>query len=173
MHDEILDTVPFTTVPGDCTDQPATPVHTWVICPLHFDARVDLGSGNDHVSFDGTHADCFDGYAVNLGDGANTVNLPTCTAIAPATVMSGSGQDTLTEGTQTATLSSGGGDDSVYAGRGNDVIDGGEGNDRLFGGDGNDQVEGATGADTVDDAQANGPLTPARAHGFVDSRHGL
>src|SRR4051794_12143501 len=49
-HDEIIDTQDFTSIPGDCTVMTA---NTWIICPAHVNVDVELGSGNDTVSFDG------------------------------------------------------------------------------------------------------------------------
>ena len=37
--------------------------------------KVDLGAGNDDVTFVSQGYDCFNAYELNLGDGANTVNL--------------------------------------------------------------------------------------------------
>src|SRR4051812_14946289 len=43
-HDEILDTVPFTIWPGDCT---VIVANTWISCPAHTNVQVDLGAGDD------------------------------------------------------------------------------------------------------------------------------
>jgi Ca2+-binding RTX toxin-like protein len=149
-HDEILDTVAFTSIPGDCT---VVVNPTWISCPAHAAVQVDLGAGNDEVGFGGTQGDCFNNYAVNLGDGANRVTLADLCPSTPAetaTISSGSGPDTLSGGNQSSTtFFAGGGDDSVYAGSGDDVLHGGDGADRLFGGLGNDQVLGEGGADAA------------------------
>jgi Ca2+-binding RTX toxin-like protein len=154
--DEIIDTQDIGTIPGDCTRISNL---TWVSCPSHGDVRVDLGGGNDQVTFGGSTPDCFDDLVVNLGDGTNTVNVSDqCPTSSPetVTVTSGSGQDTLTGGNQTtSTFSAGGGDDNVYASSGTNVIHGGEGNDRLFGGSFNDQVLGEGGNDDVDGKAGN------------------
>jgi Ca2+-binding RTX toxin-like protein len=159
-NDDIIDVVPFTSVPADCTAMPATPVpNTWFTCPGHVSVQVDLGAGNDGVTFGGSNADCFNGYTVNLGDGANTVAFGSGCQTDPAetgTVTSGSGPDTLTGGNQSAmTFNAGGGDDTVFGGTGNDVIHGGDGNDRLFGEAGNDQVLGEGGNDSPDGGAGN------------------
>src|SRR4051812_38009084 len=71
-HDEIIDDTQFTTIPGDCT---VVNANNWISCPAHVAVQVDLGGGDDQVFFTGTHFDCFNGYTLNLGDGANTLNL--------------------------------------------------------------------------------------------------
>ncbi|MCW2924711.1 MAG: Hemolysin-type calcium-binding region [Thermoleophilia bacterium] len=166
-HDEILDDVGFTSTPGDCTFV-VNP--TWISCPAHTDVQVDLGSGNDTVTFAGTNFDCFAGYVLNLGDGANHLTLSSdCPQLAGSTaaISSGSGSDVITEGSQSAaTVSAGGGDDSVYGGPGTDVLHGGEGNDRLFGYAGDDQVLGEGGDDAPNGGIGNdlvdgGPGTDA------------
>ena len=154
LHDEILDAVAFTTIPGTCT----VTSQTWIVCPAHVNVQVDLGAGNDGVTFVSQGFDCFNGYVLNLGDGANTLNLSGSCTPAPgdtASVTSGSGPDTLTGGSQGATFSAGGGDDNVYGGSGDDVLHGGDANDRIFGGSGNDQVLGEGGNDDVDGGAGN------------------
>jgi Ca2+-binding RTX toxin-like protein len=149
-HDEIIDTVAFTSIPADCV-----PVvdPTWISCPAHLDVQVDLGAGSDRVFFTGPNSDCFVAYAVNLGDGANTLNLSDACPPIPAstaTVTSGSGHDDLAGGAQSAiTFFAGDGDDDVTGGSGADVVHGGDGADRLLGGAGDDRLLGEGGADTL------------------------
>jgi Ca2+-binding RTX toxin-like protein len=156
-HDQILDTSVIDPIPLDCVYNDVD-VHKWVICPAHLNVQVDLGAGNDGVTFVSQGFDCFNGYVLNLGDGANTLNLSGGCPTAPddtASVTSGSGPDTLTAGNQGATFSAGGGDDNLYGGSGNDVLHGGDANDRIFGGPGNDQVLGEGGNDDVDGGTEN------------------
>ena len=58
--DEILDTAGFTTYPEDCTVVVNVPT-TWISRPGHDNVKVDLGAGNDDVTFDGPNFDCFNG----------------------------------------------------------------------------------------------------------------
>ena len=71
-HDEIIDTQQFTSIPIDCD---VIVANTWISCPGHTNLKVDLGSGNDDVTFVSQGFDCFNAYELNLGEGANTVNL--------------------------------------------------------------------------------------------------
>jgi Ca2+-binding RTX toxin-like protein len=155
-HDEILDTAGFTSIPADCT---VVSSNTWISCPGHGNVKVDLGAGNDDITFTSQGFDCFNAYALNFGDGENTLNLSdSCgaTLTGPATVTSGSGPDVLTAGSQgPITFNAGGGDDSVYAGPGDDALHGGEGADRLFGHAGHDQVLGEGGADSPNGGEGN------------------
>ena len=131
-----------------------------VICPGSGNLQVNLGSGDDDVTFVSQGFDCFDAYELNLGDGANTLNLSgDCGPTLPGgatTVNAGSGPDVLTAGSQgPITFNAGGGNDSVYATPANDLIHGGEGDDRLFGYGGNDQVLGEGGADQLNGGSEN------------------
>ena len=97
-HDEIIDTVQFTSIPADCD---VVVANTWISCPGHGNVQVDLGAGNDYVTFVSQGFDCFNAYELNLGEGANTVNLSSDCGDAltgPATINSGSGPDVLTRG---------------------------------------------------------------------------
>ena len=154
QFDDILDTAGFTTIPPDCVYPPE---HTGIRCPGHGNVKVDLGSGDDDVTFVSQGYDCFNAYELNLGDGANTVNLsdqcgdPT----GPTTVNAGAGPDVLTAGSQAFTFNAGGGNDSLYGSPGNDALHGGEGDDRLFGYEGGDQVLGEGGADQTNGGAGN------------------
>lgn len=155
QSDHILDAAGIPSYPGDCAPQSSN----HIICPGHLELRVDLGAGNDDVTFTSQGYDCFNAYDLNLGDGANTVNLsgdcgPTLTG--PATINSGSSPDVLTGGSQSPiTFNAGGGDDSLYGAAGDDFLHGGEGADRLFGRDGSDQVLGEGGADSPNGGAGN------------------
>ena len=153
-HDEILDTVPFTEIPGDCT---VVVANTWISCPGHSNVKVDLGAGNDGVTFVSQGFDCFNAYELNLGEGDNTVNLSSdCAApLGPTTVNSGAGADVLSAGSQAFTFNAGGGNDSLYGSPGDDVLHGGEGDDRLFGTAGNDQLLAEGGADQLNGGAGN------------------
>lgn len=60
----------------------------------------------------------------------------------PATIIGGSGNDTLGGGGSADSLEGDGGNDSMNGGAGNDLIDGNSGNDTLGGGKGNDSITG-------------------------------
>ena len=154
-NDEVLDTQTITT----STCVPETP--TKVVCPGSGNLQVNLDGGSDDVTFVSQGFDCFNAYALNLGEGANTVNLSgDCGEVltGPATINSGAGPDVLTAGSQAFTFNAGGGNDSVYASPGNDLLHGGEGDDRLFGYAGNDQVLGEGGADQLNGGSENDNL---------------
>jgi Ca2+-binding RTX toxin-like protein len=155
-HDEIIDTVAFTSIPNDCD---VVVANTWISCPGHGNVKVVLGSGSDTVTFRSQGFDCFNAYDLNLGDGTNMLNLSNdcgATLTGAATATAGSGQDVLTAGSQgPITFNAGGGNDSVYASPGNDVVHGGEGADRLFGYDGSDQLLGEGGNDSPNGGPGN------------------
>lgn len=154
-RDRIIDAGGFTSIPADCDlGEPTNSID----CPPHVNVRVDLGAGNDDVTFGGSLGDCFNDYVVNLGEGANTARLndgcPT-TPAETATLTGGSGPDQLVGGTQATTFLAGGGDDTVNGGGAGETLHGGDGNDRLYGGGGNDQVLGEGGNDDPDGGAGN------------------
>jgi Ca2+-binding RTX toxin-like protein len=154
LSDEIYDTATITSYPGDCTPGISVPT-TMVSCPGHVNAQVNLGSGNDDVTFE---RDCFISTVISLGDGSNSAELNEGCETSPAetaTITGGSGSDTLKGGSQTTTFYAGAGDDNVYGGSGNEILHGGEGNDRLFGYAGNDQLLGEGGNDDLDGGAGN------------------
>src|SRR5688572_1274357 len=153
-RDHILDNQSITYPTPACQEEA---LHTGISCPGHPYLKVELGAGNDGVTFVSQGYDCFNAYELNLGDGANTVNLsdqcgdPT----GPTTVNAGAGPDVLTAGSQAFTFNAGGGNDSLYGSPGNDALHGGEGDDRLFGYEGSDQVLGEGGADQTNGGAGN------------------
>jgi Ca2+-binding RTX toxin-like protein len=156
QFDDIIDEAGFTEIPVDCDIQ-NPPVNTHIRCPGHSTLKVDLGSGGDDVSFVSQGFDCFDAYELNLGEGANSVNLSSdCDSPTGATTInSGAGPDVLTAGSQPFTINAGGGNDSLYGSPGSDVLHGGDGDDRLFGYAAGDQVLGEGGADQVNGGDGN------------------
>jgi Ca2+-binding RTX toxin-like protein len=104
---------------------------------LHFDPakikkiKVDLGLGNDEVSFDDTP------YFVHLSAGV------------PVTVLGGAGNDTLTGSTRSDLLDGGDGDDGLYPQGGNNTVLGGDGNDRIDPGEDNNLLHGGGGDDFI------------------------
>jgi Ca2+-binding RTX toxin-like protein len=156
LSDEIYDVQPITGT--GCSQDTATKI----TCPGSGNLKINLGSGNDDVTFVSQGFDCFNAYELNLGEGANMLNLsgdcgPDLTG--PAIVNSGAGADVLTAGSQgPMTFNAGGGNDSVYATPGNDVVHGGEGDDRLFGYAGNDQLLAEGGADQLNGGSGNDNL---------------
>ncbi len=154
QYDDIIDTAGISSYPGNCG---TVAEHTGIRCPGHVSVQVDLGAGNDAVSFVSQGYDCFATYAIALGDGANTLNLSdNCPPSEVGTVTSGSGPDTLRGGSQGAiAFTAGGGNDNVSGSFGDDVIHGDTGDDRLFGGGGNDRVYGDDGSDTPNGGDGN------------------
>ncbi len=152
LSDEILDSQ---SIVGAGCDQNTT---TKITCPGSSKLKVDLGSADDDVTFVSQGFDCFNAYELNLGEGANTVNLSgDCGDVltGPAVINSGAGPDVLSAGSQAFTFNAGGGNDSLYASPGNDVLHGGDGPDRLFGYAGDDQVLGEGGADELNGGSGN------------------
>jgi hypothetical protein len=145
-YDEFIDSVGFTSYPDNCA---VVGDAKRIKCPVHGYLRLDLGGGDDAVYFTGSNFDCYSGYELNLGEGANRLYLSEeCQGGGKATVTSGAGPDSLFGGAQaTVSWSTGGGDDNVTGGSAADVIHGGEGADRLIGGPGNDEVFGDGGPD--------------------------
>ena len=155
LSDQILDSVAFTAAPGDCTVETAHKI----VCPAHGNLKVDLGGGDDLITFTSQGFDCFNAYDLNFGEGNNRLSLSDncgATLTGPATATSGSGADILTGGSQgPLTLNAGGGVDNVGGGPGDDVLHGGDGADRVFGHEGNDQVLGEGGADETNGGAGN------------------
>ena len=95
---------------------------------------------------------------VVLGDAANTsaVAMTVTTGAGAATVVGGTGNDTMTSGAGAARFTGGNGNDvltgaagadSLPGGAGNDILSGGDAADSLVGGGGNDTLTGGAGAD--------------------------
>ncbi|MDQ3029018.1 MAG: hypothetical protein M3R09_03090 [Actinomycetota bacterium] len=156
-NDDIIDSQPITSAPGDCTFVGSNRV----ICPGSPAVRVELGGGRDRLYFNGTSSqagDCFLSYDIRLGNGSNENVMRTdCPDPATATITSGSGDDTLRGGSPgtSTTIFAGGGNDNVDSGEGDDVIHGGEGADGVFGFLGNDQVYGEGGNDQLRGGDGN------------------
>jgi RTX calcium-binding nonapeptide repeat (4 copies) len=126
----------------------------WVECARPSKVVIDMGDGDDYVSFTFSVPGIV--YEVYGGDGddwfeAHSLDAPN----QPQLLDGGAGNDRI-DGDQ--------GDDVVRGGPGNDELDGGAGNDRLEGGDGNDtlfgdhydkpgtdSIDGGAGFDKVDD----------------------
>lgn len=87
---------------------------------------------------------------VDAGDMNDTVTIQSLAD--PATVLGGTGDDTLDAGSATAAVTLDGGvdNDSLTGGGGNDRLSGGTGNDVLFGGGGNDILSAGAGNDLID-----------------------
>ena len=89
--------------------------------------RISAGAGNDTVT---------------IGFGVDQANIP-------ATILGGTGNDSITGGAEDDYIIAGDGNDTVDGGLGDDTIYGGAGDDLLEGNDGNDFVVGDTGNDTL------------------------
>jgi Ca2+-binding RTX toxin-like protein len=82
---------------------------------------------------------------VDVRAGAGNDNVSLTNGLAkPATLVGGSGKDTLTGGNGSNVLLGGAGDDSLTGGNGRDLIVGGTGTDNLTGGGGDDLLIGGT-----------------------------
>jgi Ca2+-binding RTX toxin-like protein len=96
------------------------------------------------------------GVIVEGGQGDDYLDASTLQSA--ATLIGGSGNDTMFGGLSNDTLQGGDGRDSINGGAGNDSIDGGADNDILVGGAGSDRVIGGLGDDfilAVDDDRAD------------------
>ena len=71
---------------------------------------------------------------------------------ASTTVITGTGNDTISGGSAADTLSGGEGDDTITGNNGADSLSGGAGDDLLTGGSGTDTLAGGDGADTISGA---------------------
>lgn len=92
----------------------------------------------------------------------------------PATVLAGSGNDTIVGGSGNDSLVGGDGNDSLAGGSGDDVLKGGSGNDMLRGDAGVDALFGEGGSDTLDGGAANDYLDGGTGNDTIDysSRRG-
>jgi Ca2+-binding RTX toxin-like protein len=119
-----------------------------VSCPQSSGARItlDAGDGDDRVT------KSIIAPAVLIGGLGNDTITTTGTVGADLDVLSGGpGNDTLTGGGLTEDLVGGPGDDTLNGNDGQDQLDGGPGNDRIFGGAGDDRLESSdTAADGTD-----------------------
>ncbi|WP_328327521.1 MULTISPECIES: calcium-binding protein [unclassified Streptomyces] len=133
--------------------------------------KIELGDGNDVLTYDNATGQTYNFASVDLGDGAD--KLTDTGGVDGNSVLGGAGDDDLTVGADAvvlggdgadtvhatgggAVVQGGAGDDTVYAdgdgssvtgGAGNDVIHGGAGSQNLSGDDGNDRLYGGTGND--------------------------
>lgn len=100
-----------------------------VTFPAQAGVTVDVGGGNNSVTFN------------SIEDAAG----PT------VTVLAGDGLDSLRASavSRAVSLSGGGGNDTLAGGSGADTLDGGEGDDTISGGQGDDQIFGGNGTNTL------------------------
>jgi Ca2+-binding RTX toxin-like protein len=141
---------------------------------LHFDPakikkiKVDLGLGNDEVSFDDTpyfgHLSVDVPVTVRGGAGNDTLSGSSRSDLLDGgdgddglypqggnnTVLGGAGNDRIDPGEDDNLLHGGSGDDFIIARAGNDTVYGDNGHDTLYGGNGDDILMGGSGADTLD-----------------------
>jgi hypothetical protein len=123
---------------------------------LHFDPtrikkiKVDLGLGNDEVSFDDTPY--FGHLSVDV----------------PVTVRGGAGNDTLTGSTRSDLLDGGDGNDDLLPQGGNNTVLGGDGNDQINSYGGNNLLSGGAGNDTIiAREEGNNTLSGDAGHDFL------
>lgn len=84
--------------------------------------------------------------SVNVRGGNDRVFIDPLLTI-DATILGGSGNDTLHGGGGNDFIDGGSGNDLIFGMAGNDMLVGGDGNDRLYGGKGNDTLKGGSGND--------------------------
>lgn len=93
------------------------------------------------------------GVTVDVGDGNNSITFNSIEdAAGPAvTVLAGDGLDSLRASavSRAVSLSGGGGNDTLAGGSGNDTLNGGDDDDTISGGMGDDQIFGGTGTNTL------------------------
>lgn len=75
-------------------------------------------------------------FAVEGGDGADTIIVSSRTVTIPVSLSGGRGSDTLSAALGNDTLFGGAGDDYMFGGEGNDLLDGNAGSDDFLGGNG-------------------------------------
>jgi Ca2+-binding RTX toxin-like protein len=114
--------------------------------------KLQVNSGNAAVRILGSAATVANTSVVRvfgLG-GDDTVTMDEAHGALPvASLLGGSGNDTVTGGSANDTLAGGGGDDTLLGKGGDDLLAGGSGNDILTGGVGTDQVFGQSGNDRM------------------------
>ncbi|NTU54353.1 MAG: hypothetical protein HGA97_11810, partial [Chlorobiaceae bacterium] len=118
------------------------------------DLRLTPEHINSNVFFFAEAADNTN-YTENLGDLGGTIitgsgNDSITGGAGFDSISGGAGNDTLLGGSGNDTLNGGSGNDTLNGGTGTDSLDGGSGNDSLTGGDGSDTLYGAGGDDSVD-----------------------
>lgn len=102
-----------------------------------YNARIDLGSGDDSLVFGGTPLTAGLLIEARGGDGNDDMNA---SAGASMVILYGdAGDDVLRSGSGHDRLEGGVGADFLHAGHGNDILDGGTGIDQMTGGTGNDR----------------------------------
>ena len=182
--EDIIDSQPITEIPGECAWTDST--QNRVTCPASSEVRVELGGGSDSVSFGSGTADagdCFNSYALHLGDGGDSVSMNgDCPGAATATVTAGSGNDSFRNGSpstnmnidagpgndSTFTGDSGQGDDVIHGGEGDDTLSGDLGDDEVYGDGGNDQIRGEAGND-LEDGGSGDDLIGGSSSSFVSN----
>jgi Ca2+-binding RTX toxin-like protein len=137
---------------ASATDCESQPFDLAVICDDVFsDLQAQFGGGADTF----TLAICLPTALIDLGDGYNEYDGPTCAEAKTVTVYAGADHDTLYGSRDGAShtvdqLVGGGAQDTIDGGAGDDVLYGGDGDDAMtedYGG--NDQVYGEAGDDTL------------------------
>ena len=144
-----------------CT-HPSRTDHTKVSCTVttvdsqdpYAALEMDLGDGNDAVTYDNTTDQAYYFASVELGTGNDKL---TDTGAVDGNFVGGqAGDDTITVG-DAATVLSGDGNDTVHASGGGTVVQGGKGNDTVYSSGDTSYVEGGAGNDVI--------------HGGADTQH--
>jgi Ca2+-binding RTX toxin-like protein len=124
---------------------------------------VNGGGGNDRLIVDYSAATAtITGTVGGVTDGGT--NAVTFTDVRRETVLTGSGDDTITANSSSNIIDTGAGNDTVTGGNGKNIIDGGLGNDTLTAGsatpgNGDDRIDGGAGNDTLSGGSGNNILT--------------
>jgi Ca2+-binding RTX toxin-like protein len=141
------DSVPIAIATSACTAQ-----YDWVECDVPAKVVMDLGDGDDRVTFGGA----FDiAYEVYGGDGNDELlGYTTGSADLRQTLDGGAGNDKLDGDRGADVVRGGAGNDDVDGGLGGDVVQGGDGDDTLYGEQydfqGTDTIDGGAGFDRMD-----------------------
>jgi Ca2+-binding RTX toxin-like protein len=128
---------------------------------------VNGGGGNDRLIVDYSSATAtITGTVGGVTDGGT--NAVTFTHVRNETVLTGSGNDTITAGDGSNVIETGNGNDTITSGTGNNAIQGGLGNDTITAGNAN----AGNGTDHIDGDQGNDTLTGGSGSNVLEGSTG-
>ncbi len=90
----------------------------------------------------------------------------------PASLIGGSGNDTITASAGDVTIYGMTGNDKIFCGAGHHVIDGGRGNDRIVTGSGRDSIDGGDGADVISTGAGSDTISGGDGNDSITCRGG-
>ena len=123
---------------------------------------VNGGGGNDRLIVDySTATSTITGTVGGITDGGT--NSVTFTHVRNETILTGSGNDTITAGNGSNVINSGAGNDTITSGTGSNVIYGGPGNDTITAGN----ATPGNGADRIDGGPGNDTITGGSGYNFL------